>query len=71
MLTSRNINGGYLAGFTTSSYFSRCSSMPLALARVSMTEQSARAEGNHQWNETWGQNLLPWSLSALNPPETR
>ena len=71
MLTSRNIDGGYLTGFTTSSYSSRCSSMPLPLARVSMTTQSIRAEVNHQWNETWGQNLLPWSSSALNPTQDK
>ena len=51
-LTLRNINGGYLAGFSESSYINRCSSMLLLLARVSMTMQSAGAEGNHQWNET-------------------
>ena len=66
MHTSRSINGGYLVGFTISSYCSRCSSMPQPLVRGSITVPSARADGSHQWSETWRWSHLPWSSSALN-----
>ena len=71
MLILRSINGGIMAGFNKGPFTIRYSSLPLLPARVSVTIQSAGADGNCQWSETQGQKALPWTSSALTVPVRR
>ena len=69
MPTSKSNDNGHLVDFTPNIYVNRCSPMLPWLAGANMTAPSAGAGGNHCQNETWGQNLPPWSLFALTPPK--
>ena len=69
MPTLKSNDNGHLVDFTMSICVNRCSPMPPWPARVNTTAPSARARGNPHCNETWKQNLPPWSSFALTPPE--
>ena len=68
MPTLRSSSTGHPVCSIMNTYVKWWSSMLLPPARVSMTALSTVVGRNHQQNETWEWNPLPWSSSTLTPP---
>ena len=68
MLTSRNINGGHMAGLTKSSYINRCSFLPLLPAGVSMAH--AICWGRREPSAERDLRVEPTAMELVSPDST-